>query len=98
MSHSTIHYVKPSAKIETPGSAGTLATAGTPSTAGKPVTAGPSTTACSKGTAEMPTTPLVTPGTSAIAERPATGNHQELKERQQQQECCLSLDAKKQQQ
>jgi hypothetical protein len=46
----------------------------------------------------MPTTPLVTPGTSAIAERPATGNHQELKERKQQQECCLSLDAKKQQQ
>ncbi len=25
----------------------------------------------------MPTTPLVTPGTSAIAERSATGNHQE---------------------
>jgi hypothetical protein len=27
----------------------------------------------------MQTSPLVTPGTSAIAERPATGNHQELK-------------------
>jgi hypothetical protein len=45
-----------------------------------------------KGTAEMPTTPLVTPGTSAIAERPATGNHQELKGCQQQQE-CLPLSA-----
>jgi hypothetical protein len=29
----------------------------------------------------MPTTPLVTPGTSAIAERLAPGNHQELKGR-----------------
>jgi len=70
-----IENVKPRAKIWTPGLAGILAT---PSTAGKPVTAGPPATACSKGTAEMPTTPLVTPGTSAIAERPATGNHQEL--------------------
>jgi hypothetical protein len=35
----------------------------------------------------MLTAPLVTPGTSAIAERPATGNHQELKGHQQQQEC-----------
>jgi hypothetical protein len=60
-----------------------------PSTAGKPVTAGPPATACSKGTAETPTTPLVTPGTSAIAERQATGNHQELKGHQQQQECLL---------
>ncbi len=73
MSHSTIQYVKPPAKIGTPQSAGTLATARTPSTAGKPVTAGPPATACLKGTAEMPTTPLVTPGTSAIAERPAIG-------------------------
>jgi hypothetical protein len=53
----------------------TLATARTPSTAGKPVTVGLPATACSKGTAETPTTPLATPGTSAIAERPATGNH-----------------------
>jgi hypothetical protein len=37
-----------------------------PPTAGKPVTAGPPATACSKGTAETPTKPLVTPGTSAI--------------------------------
>jgi hypothetical protein len=58
-----------------------------PLTAGKPVTAGPPATACSKGTAETPTTPLVTPGMLAIAERPATGNHQELKGRQLQQEC-----------
>jgi hypothetical protein len=28
-----------------------------------------------------------TPGTPAIAVRPATGNHQELKGRQEQQEC-----------
>jgi hypothetical protein len=52
-----------------------LATARTPSTEGKQVTAEPP--ASSKGTAEMPTTPMVTP---AIAERPATGNHRELKE------------------
>jgi len=58
-----------------PGSAGTQATARTPSTAGKPVTAGPPATACLKGTAEMLTTPLVTPGMSAIAGKPATGNH-----------------------
>jgi hypothetical protein len=38
-------------------------------------------------TAGTPTTPLVTPGTSAIAEKPATGNRQELKGHQQQQEC-----------
>jgi hypothetical protein len=50
-----------------------------PSTAGKPVTAGPPATAFSKGAAETPTTPLVTPGMSAIAERPATFNHQELR-------------------
>jgi hypothetical protein len=77
MSHST----KPPAKLGTPGSEGKLATARTHSTAGKPVTAGPPATACSKGTAETPTTPMVTPGTSAIAERPAPGNHQELKGR-----------------
>ncbi len=86
MSHSTIQYVKPTAKIGTPGSAGTLATARTPSTAGNPVTAGPPATACLKGTAETQTTPLVTPGTSAIAERLSTGNHQKLKGRQQLQE------------
>ncbi len=67
MSHSTIQYVKPPAKIWTPGSAGMLATARAPLTAGKPLTAGPpatagpatagpSTTACLKGTAETPTT------------------------------------------
>jgi hypothetical protein len=43
-----------------------------PSTTGKPVTAGLPATAFSKGAAEMPTTPLVTPGISAIVERPAT--------------------------
>jgi hypothetical protein len=58
-----------------------LVTARKPSTARKPVTAGPLATACLKGTAETPTTPLVTPETSVIAERPATGNHQELKGR-----------------
>jgi hypothetical protein len=62
-SHSTIQYVKPPAKIWTPGLAVILATARTPSTAGKPVTPGPPATgvspatACSKGTAETPTTP-----------------------------------------
>jgi hypothetical protein len=93
MSHSRIQYIKPPGKIWTPGSAGTLATARTPSTAGKLVTAGPPATACWKGTAGMPTTPLVTPGTSAIAERPATGNHQELKGHQQLQECLPLMQA-----
>jgi hypothetical protein len=97
MSHSTIQYAKPLAKIRTPGSAGTQATARMPSTAGKLVTAGPPATACTKGTAETPTTPLVTPGTTAIAERPATGNHQELKGRQLQQK-YLPLSGCKQQQ
>jgi hypothetical protein len=81
MSHSTIQYVTPPAKIGTPGSAGVLATARMPSTAGtagKSATAGPPATACSKGTAETPTTPLVTPGMSAVEERPATGNTQEF--------------------
>jgi hypothetical protein len=87
MSRSTIQFVKPPAKIGTPGSSETLATEKTPSTAGKPVTAGLPATSCSKGTAEMPTTPLVTPGMSAIAERPATGNPQELKGHQQQHQC-----------
>ena len=81
----------------TPGSAETLATARTLSTAGKPVIAGPPTTACSTGTAEMPTTPLVTPGMSAIAERPVTGNPQELKGRQQQQEFLPQSGCKQQQ-
>ena len=58
MFHCIVQYVKPPAKIGTPGSAGMLATARTPSTAGKP-TAGPLATAISKGTAEM----LATPGT-----------------------------------
>jgi hypothetical protein len=43
-----------------------------PSTAGKPITAGLPATAFSKGAEETPTTPLVTPGMSAIVERPAT--------------------------
>jgi hypothetical protein len=52
-----------------------------------------------KEKAEMPTTPLVTltPGTSAIEERPATGNHQELKGRLQQQECLPQSGCKQQQ-
>jgi hypothetical protein len=48
MSHSKIQYVKPPAKIGTPGFAGTLETARTPSTAGKPITARPPATACQK--------------------------------------------------
>jgi hypothetical protein len=95
MSHSTIQYVKPPVKIGTPGSAGMLATARTHSTAGKPAIAGPPATACSTGTAEMPTTPLVTPRTSAIVERPVTGNPQELKGRQQQQEFLPQSGCKK---
>jgi len=59
----------------------------------KPVTAGPQATACSKGTAETQTTPLVTPGMSTIAERPATGNQQELKGHQHSRNACHSLDA-----
>jgi hypothetical protein len=50
-----------------------------------------------KGTAETPSTPLVTPGTSAIAERPATGSHQELEGRQQQQECLPQPGCKQRQ-
>ncbi len=50
-------------------------------------------TACSKGTAETPTTPLVTPGTSAIA----TGNPREPKGRQQQQECLPQSECKQEQ-
>jgi hypothetical protein len=81
----------------TPGLAGTLATARTLSTAGKLVTAGPPATACLKKTAEMLTTPLVTPGMSAIAGKPATVNHQELKGRQQQQECLPQSGCKQEQ-
>jgi hypothetical protein len=44
-----------------------------------------------------PDNTLATPLTSEKAERPATGNHQKLKERQQQQE-CLPLSGCKQQQ
>jgi hypothetical protein len=78
MSYSTIQYVKPPTKIETLGSSGMLATARTPSIAGKPVTAGLPATACSIGTAETPGTGYTRNIRSAIAERPATGNHQEL--------------------
>jgi hypothetical protein len=81
MSYSTIQYVKPPAKIGTPGSARTLSTEGPPATASL------------KGPAEMQTAPLVKPGKSAVAERPATGNHQE---RQQQQECLPHSGCKQQ--
>jgi hypothetical protein len=60
--------------VKPPAKTGTPATARTPSTEGKPITS------YSKGT-----TPK-TPETSAIAGRTATGNHQELKRRQQKQE------------
>ncbi len=71
-------YVKPPARIGTPGSAEMLATARTPSTAGKPpIAERPPATASLKGTAET----LATPGTPAIAGRPATVTHQELKGR-----------------
>jgi hypothetical protein len=40
---------------------------------------------------------LRTPGRSLIAERPTTGNHQELKERQQQQGCLPQSGCKQQQ-
>jgi hypothetical protein len=66
-------------KIGTPGSAGMLATAIMPSTAGKPITAGPPATASWKETSET----IASPGMPAIAERPATVTHQELKGRQQ---------------
>jgi hypothetical protein len=82
----TVQYVKPPIKIGTTGSVGTLAAARKPTTIGKPVTSGPPVTACLKGTAETPSTPG-TPGTPAIAKRPTTGNHQEVKGLQQQQEC-----------
>jgi hypothetical protein len=62
-----------------------------------PVTAGTLATALSKGTAEMSTTPLVKPGTLSIADRPATGNHQELKGCQEQQECLPLFRCKQQQ-
>ncbi len=66
-------------KIGTPGSAGMLATAIIPSTAGKPITAGPPATASWKETSET----IASQGMPAIAERPATVTHQELKGRQQ---------------
>ncbi len=66
-------------KIGTPGSAGMLATEIMPSTAGKPITAGPPATASWKETSES----IASPGMPAIAERPATVTHQELKGRQQ---------------
>jgi hypothetical protein len=93
MSHCTLQfstYVKPRAKIWTPGSAVMLPTARTPLTAGKPITAGPPARASSKGTSEM----LATPGTPAIAGRPATAIHQELKGSQQQQECLPQFGCK----
>jgi hypothetical protein len=73
-----MYFVKPPARIGTPGSAGMLATARTPSTAGKPpIAERPPATASLKGTEET----LATPGTPAIAVRPATVTHQELKGR-----------------
>ena len=66
-------------KIGKPGSAGRLAIAIMPSTAGKPITVGPPATVSWKETSEM----IASPGMPAIAERPATVTHQELKGRQQ---------------
>jgi hypothetical protein len=48
--HCTVQYVKTTAKIGTPGSAGMLATASTPATTRMPVIAG------TKETTETPTT------------------------------------------
>jgi hypothetical protein len=39
-----------------------------------------------------PNNTLATPGTSTIAERPATGNHQELKDASNSKNACLWLD------
>jgi hypothetical protein len=68
MSHSTIQNVNPSAKIGTPGSAGTLATARTPEQ--QESYSRTASNSMLKGTAETSTTPMVILGTSAIAERP----------------------------
>jgi hypothetical protein len=68
-----------------------------PSTAGKPATAGQPATACSEGTAEMQTITMVTLGMSAKAQRPAPGNHQELKGCQQHQEWLQQSGCKQQQ-
>ncbi len=81
MSHCTVQYVKPPAKIGMPGLAGMLATAR------------PAATASSKGTLET----LATPGMPAIAERPATVTNQELKGCQQQQEYLPQFGCKQQQ-
>jgi hypothetical protein len=70
------HAIKPPAKIGTQGR--NSRDASNSKNAWKAGTVGPPATACSKETAEMPTTPMVTPGMSAIAKRPAPGNHQEL--------------------
>jgi hypothetical protein len=58
MSPCTVQFVKPPAKIGTPGSAGMLAAARTPSTAEKPITAESPATAGLKGTAETLVTPV----------------------------------------
>jgi hypothetical protein len=70
-----------------------LARARTLSTAGKPITVGPPATENLKRTAEM----LAAPGTPAIAGRPVTVTHQELKKRQQQQERLPQFRCKQQQ-
>jgi hypothetical protein len=46
-----------------------------------------------EGTAETPTSPLVISGTSAIAERPATGNIRNLKDASNSKNVCNSLHA-----
>ncbi len=88
MSHSTIQYAKPKAKIGTPGSAGTLAHSKNALNSRKSSNGRTASNSMFERNSRNAnnTTPLVTPGKSAIAERPATGNHQELKGRQQQQE------------
>ncbi len=98
-SHSTIQYVKPPAKIWTPGLAGLLATARTPSTAGKPVTpgppatGGPPATACSKGIAENPTNTLATPGTSEKQRDQLQETIRNLKNASNSKNACHCLDA-----
>jgi hypothetical protein len=50
-----------------------------------------------KRNSRNPNNTLAKPGTSAIAERPATGNYQDFKKRQQQQECLPLTECKQQQ-
>jgi hypothetical protein len=91
--YNLVCIVKPPAKIWTLGSAGTLATARTHYSR-KASNSRTTNNSMFERNSRNPNT-LATPGTSAIAERLATGNHQELKERQQQQG-CLPLSGCKQ--